>query len=201
MATVIDLEDPGTLRDDDLEEESFVPPDDPDEEHPPMSIDASVIATEIVVNLGVANRATRCGRQVVEVLFHLPPPVNRNRRPDVAFVTHARWAADLPIPRGRNAWDVVPDLAVEVVSPNDFAQELMTKIAEYFSVGVRLVWVVYPNEKIIHVYESFTTIRCLTERDELTAGDVLPHFRVPVGSLFPITADVSLPDVEPSANS
>ena len=93
-----------------------------------------------------------------------------------------------PCPSSDNAWDVAPDLAVEVVSPTDLAEELMDKVAEYFQAGVRLVWVVYPRLRLIHVYESLTQVRGLTAADELDGGAVLPGFRTPVAALFPEAA-------------
>src|SRR5258708_1909613 len=56
------------------------------------------------------------GRTIMEALFHLPAPINRARRPDVAFVSYARWAKDRPMPATDDAWNVVPNLATEVVS-------------------------------------------------------------------------------------
>ncbi len=76
-----------------------------------------------------------------------------------------------------NAWDVVPDLAVEVTSPTDFAEDQLQKVAEYFQAGVRLVWVVYPDQRCIHVYEAWNRIRVVTEADTLDGGVVLPGFR------------------------
>ena len=93
-----------------------------------------------------------------------------------------------PVPLRDNAWDVVPDLAIEVVSPTDFAEDLLTKLDEYFRAGVSLVWVVYPSLRLIHVYESMTRIRVATATDELDGGAVLPGFRVAVAALFPEAA-------------
>ena len=86
------------------------------------------------------------------------------------------------------AWDVVPDLAFEVVSPTDYAEDLLVKVDEYFRAGVRLVWVVYPSLRLIHVYESMTRIRVLTAADKLDGGNVLSGFRVAVAALFPEAA-------------
>ena len=83
-----------------------------------------------------------------------------------------------------DAWDVVPDLAVEVVSPSDIAQNLLGKVKEYFQAGVRLVWVVYPIQRCIHVYEAWNRIRVVTETDELDGGEVLPGFRRSLDRLF-----------------
>jgi Uma2 family endonuclease len=88
----------------------------------------------------------------------------------------------------QNPWDVVPDLAVEVISPSDLVYDLIQKIAEYFEAGVRLVWVVYPPQRLVYVYESLTRARILTVADELEGGAVLPGFRLPVANLFPEVA-------------
>jgi Uma2 family endonuclease len=83
-----------------------------------------------------------------------------------------------------NAWDVVPNLAIEVVSPTDSVEELEQKIAEYFRSGVQLVWVVHPTRSKIHVYDSTTQIRVLSRNDVLDGGTVVPGFRLPLAELF-----------------
>jgi Uma2 family endonuclease len=153
-------------------------------EMPPMSAFATLIASELARRLGNFGEAQNLGRAVPEMLFRLPLPRERNRRPDAAFVSYIRWSQHRPIP-ATNAWDVVPDLAVEVVSPTDLIEELMDKITEYFQASVQLVWVVYPTHRLIHVYESLTGIRILTMADELDGGTVLPGFRLAVSSLLP----------------
>ncbi len=82
------------------------------------------------------------------------------------------------------AWAVIPDLAVEVVSPSNAAEHVTEKIEEYFEVGVRQVWVVFPNQRKIYVYSSPSSVRILTQDDELDGGDVLPGFRLAVATLF-----------------
>jgi Uma2 family endonuclease len=124
------------------------------------------------------------GRAITEALFHLPAPVNRDRRPDVAFVSYKRWAKDRPLPATDNAWDVVPDLATEVVSPTDSVLELEQKIADYFRVGVELVWVVHPTLSKIHVYQSLTQISVLSRNEVLDGGTVVPGFKLALAELF-----------------
>ena len=83
---------------------------------PPMAANAVWTSFELARHLGnfaVANH----GRAMTEMLFHLPAPINRDRRPDVALVSYQRWAKHRPLPAKGNAWDVVPNLATEVVSP------------------------------------------------------------------------------------
>lgn len=154
-------------------------------ELPPMSIYAARIASLLGRKLGDFSEAQGLGETVVEGLFRLPLPKDRNRRPDVAFVSYKSWPKSRPMPESDNAWDVVPDLAVEVVSPTDLAEDLMGKVEEYFRAGVSLVWVVYPRLRLVQVYESLVRTRGLTRADELAGDPVLPGFRLPLATLFP----------------
>jgi Uma2 family endonuclease len=151
---------------------------------PPMGIRAAWIATQLVQHLGYLNRAQNLGHTVGEGLFRLPLPIDRNRRPDVAFVTYDRWAKDRPLPESDNAWDVLPNLAVEVISPTDLAEDVQVKVAEYLRAGVTLVWVVFPRTGQVHVYESPSTICVLSRTDELDGGTLLPGFRLALTELF-----------------
>jgi len=153
-------------------------------ELPPMSAYSLIVASRLHFRIGAHALSRSLGEAVMETLFHLGLPVDRNRRPDAAFVSYQRWPKGKPQSWRGNAWDVVPDLAVEVVSPNDFATEILIKLSEYFRAGVRLVWVVYPNLRIIHVYSSFTTIHVLTQSDALDGGEVLPGLKLPLAELF-----------------
>jgi Uma2 family endonuclease len=149
----------------------------------PIGVYAVWTAFQLARHLGNFADA-KLGRTVTEALFHLPAPINRDRRPDVAFVSYERWAKERKIPRTSNAWDVVPSLATEVVSPTDIAEELQDKIAEYFRAGVQMVWVVYPTLCMIHVYEAIDKIDALTINDVLDGGAVVPGFRLPLAELF-----------------
>jgi Uma2 family endonuclease len=123
------------------------------------------------------------GKVVVEVLFLFDPQTGLQRRPDLAFISKARWPIRRPAPKSA-AWDVLPDLAVEVVSPSDRAQEQMDKIHEFFQAGVQTVWVVYPCHRLVHIYESLSRIRVVTHADTLDGGALLPGFQLPLAKLF-----------------
>jgi Uma2 family endonuclease len=69
------------------------------------------------------------GLAVYEVLFVLNAARNLNRRPDVAFVSYARWTTS--IVAREPAWDVVPDLAIEIVCPTNLAEDIDRKITDY----------------------------------------------------------------------
>lgn len=132
----------------------------------------------------------RLGWCLNHCLFHLPAPVNQYRRPDIAFVSYDRWASARPLPNCE-AWEVIPNLAIEVVSPADKPDELERKIAEYFRVGVELVWVVHPLQGEIRVFESPKWIRVLSNGDVLDGGTVVPGFRLALAAFFTETTEPS----------
>lgn len=79
---------------------------------------------------------------------------------------------------------IPPDLVVEVISPSNRAKAVREKIAEYFSAGVRQVWVVHPRRRNVAVHASPSEVRVFGEDDELDGGDVVPGFRLPVAEIF-----------------
>ncbi|MGP0066304.1 MAG: Uma2 family endonuclease [Isosphaeraceae bacterium] len=99
------------------------------------------------------------------------------------FVSFERWARDRRITRARS-WAVIPDLAVEIISLTNTADEVAEKLEEYFRVGVRQVWVVYPRQSKVYVYRSTTAVQVLAPGDELEGGDLLPGFRLSGREVF-----------------
>ena len=152
-------------------------------ELPPMGLLSSGIAYRLSVSLYNFGEAKNLGRAYTEFLFRLPLKAERNRRPDIAFVPFSQWPRDRELPEG-SAWDVLPDLAVEVVSPSDYAEETCAKLLEYFEAGVRLVWHIFPKLRLVDVYESPKRVTILTREDELDGGLVVPGFRLPLRELF-----------------
>jgi len=148
-----------------------------------LGVYETVIASILLENLGPFVTAQALGRCVSETLFLIDPATTLKRRPDLAFVSFERWPRDRRIPRAES-WDVVPDLPVEVVSPTNTAVEIKGKIREYFAAKARLVWVIYPDEALVEVYESPTQVRIFSRPDTLDAGAVVPGFQLPLSILF-----------------
>ena len=149
----------------------------------PMGAHELWLATVLVVHLANFVRQHQLGRVVQELLFDFTTMVQRKRRPDAAFVSYARWPRQRPVPHA-DAWEVVPNLVVEVISPSDKGNDILDKVAEYFRVGVECVWVIFVFQKLVYIYESPTQVRILTQADELYGEPMLPHFRLPLASLF-----------------
>lgn len=149
----------------------------------PMGAYQVWLANELFAYLRSFARQHRLGRAVQEMLFDLGPAMRRKRRPDVAFVSYARWPQQQRVPN-TEAWNVIPNLAVEVMSPSNTGDEIVDKVAEYFQAGVECVWVVYVLREQVYVYDSPTQVRIFTRHDQLPGEPVLPHFRLPLASLF-----------------
>mgnify|MGYP005834552181 CR=1 FL=1 len=99
--------------------------------------------------------------------------------PDVGFLSNARLT-----PATGGYYPVPPDLAVEVISPNDTAREIRRKVRLYLRAGTRMVWVIYPEERVVDVYRPNAPVVILESDDTLDGGDVLPGFVLPVTRVF-----------------
>ena len=105
------------------------------------------------------------------------------RIPDASFVAWARLPGG-EVPEGYGPF--APDLAVEIVSPGDRAEDVQRKVREYLAAGTRLVWVLWPRDEVITAHEPGGRSRELGPDDELDGGDVLPGFRVRVTEVFAV---------------
>jgi Uma2 family endonuclease len=102
------------------------------------------------------------------------------RAPDVAFVRRER-IDQIGVPDG--FWPGAPDLAVEVVSPNDTFSEVEEKVADWLAAGTRMVVVLNPRNRTASVYQGATVAR-LGEADALYGHDVVPGWSVALKDIF-----------------
>ncbi len=141
-----------------------------------------VIAGRILIRLGAYVESKKLGVVcAAETGFILARDPDVVRGADASFVSNARIPKEGE-PKGY--WELAPDLAVEVISPNDPASELQSKVVEYLNAGTRLVWVIDPESQTVTAYRSLANVRVLTSKDTLDGADVLPEFSVTVSELF-----------------
>jgi Uma2 family endonuclease len=103
------------------------------------------------------------------------------RKPDVSFVRRDRLPGGLP----KGDLRIPPDLAVEVVSPNETVYELDEKVEEYLSVGTPRVWVVNPQARTVIVHRPDGTLTKHRDGDTLADEEVLPGFGCTVRDFLP----------------
>ena len=124
----------------------------------------------------------RLGRvYAAETGFWLARNPDLVRAPDAAFVCQERLAA---AGETTGYFPGAPDLAVEVVSPNDRSAEIEEKVATWLAYGTRLVIVVYPRTRTARVHRPGQPPHDLGEGDSLDGADVLPGWALPLRELF-----------------
>jgi len=139
-------------------------------------------AAALTILLGQYVRENRLGKLLAaETGYRISRDPDTVRAPDVSLVARDRIPPE-GVPEGY--WNLAPDLVAEVVSPNDTAAEVQSKVQMWLESGVRLVWVVYPNTRSVVVYESLKEITTLTTEDALSGGTVVPGFECRVSEIF-----------------
>ncbi|MBI2760251.1 MAG: Uma2 family endonuclease [Chloroflexi bacterium] len=104
-----------------------------------------------------------------------------SRLPDFVFIAAER----LEGANGSDPFVGAPDLAVEILSPDDRMSKVMEKLRLYLSSGVRLVWLIDPRLRTVMVMTAPNQSRILTEDEILDGGDVMPGFSTVVRDLLP----------------
>lgn len=158
-----------------------------------MGAEASWIAGELYALLRAFNLEARLGWVLPGDIGYLcfPEEPARVRKPDASFIRFGRLRGE-QIPKGHIP--IAPDLAVEVVSPNDLYYEVQRKVGEYRRAGVREVWVVNPETRTVEVFRADGSVAWLHEEDELSSEAVLPGFRCGVAELFARPAGAPEPE-------
>lgn len=140
------------------------------------------VIMNVAVPLGQHIKAEQLGVIFgAETGFVLTRDPDTVRAPDVAFVRRDRIpAGELPV----EFWPGAPDLAVEVLSPDDRPREVAEKIRAWLEGGTRAVWVVDARRRTVTIHHPGQPPRVLSETDVLEDHDIVPGFRLPVADIF-----------------
>lgn len=137
----------------------------------------------IVLNLGSQVRshvrAKNLGRVGVEIRHRRPGDNYNARQPDISFIADS----SRPVVK-KGSVPQMPDLAVEVKSPDDRYADMRRRADYYINNGVKLVWLIYPEKRLVEVYRPDADSLLLNEDDMLEGFDVLPGFALKVSEIF-----------------
>src|SRR5262245_10180214 len=147
----------------------------PTEEH-------GLIAGNICGFLWQYTRQSGFGRAVIEVQIRMPDDDYNSRQPDLAFFADTTR----PIVK-RGPVHQMPELVIEVKSPDDTYTSMRERAQYYLAHGATLVWLIYPEKRLVEVYRQGADSDLLTEDDTLQGDDVLPYFALPVHEIFALT--------------
>jgi Uma2 family endonuclease len=143
----------------------------PTEEHGVIVVNTATVINNHLIQKDIKGRCATEAR-------HRPTDDSQNDRlPDVSFT-----AGDRPVVR-RGPVDSMPDLVVEVKSPDDSYKGMVTRANFYLEHGTRLVWLIYPEKRLVEALALDDRL-LLNEQDTLDGGDVLSGFSVAVKTLF-----------------
>ncbi len=147
---------------------------------PPPSTLHDLCAAKIMLPLSVWVAERKLGMVLANagyVLFRQPE--RTVRQPDVSFVSRERLAAS----REAVLIEGAPELAIEVVSPSDSAEDLNVKVRQYLEAGGKEVWVFYPKTRSVQVSKADGRTVTLSESDTLTT-DLFPGWSARVAGFF-----------------
>ena len=112
------------------------------------------------------------------VLEGVPEKIIYRCRPDVSFVRQEN------VRKTKGYSFIVPDLAVEIISPREEAGEIREKLDAYLRYGVKQVWHIYPTLQILIIYLPDGTSRTYKSAESVSGGDILVGFSLKVSELF-----------------
>lgn len=141
---------------------------------PPVGGESSNQESELGIDLGIWNRQTRLGKTFSSSgAFILPN--GAERCPDAAWVELSRWEALTPKQR-KKFIPLAPDFVIELRSETDKLSKLQGKMVEYRDNGVRLGWLINPQDKQVEIYRQGRDVEILETPTILSGEDVLPGF-------------------------
>ncbi|HEY2893618.1 MAG TPA: Uma2 family endonuclease [Pirellulales bacterium] len=147
-----------------------------------MSLLAAWVASRINKRLGIVVEPQELGVVLTSDASYrcFGDDPDRIRRPDISFIQRARMRPEYV----KGHIPIAPDLAVEVVSPNDLFFDVRRKAGEFERAGTRLVWVVNPDKREIEIFRSDGSHSFLRGDEYLEGENVVPGFRCPLTEIF-----------------
>ena len=151
-------------------------------EMPPTSHNPSRVAVRFGRRIGNFAEEHDLGHDVgADAGIHIERDPDTVRVPDYGFISYERMA-EPPPPRGYA--DVIPDLVLEVVSPNDRQPDIDAKTQMWLEAGVQLVLVAYPETREVHAHHDDGSVVRYGMGDTVVGDPVLPGFACPVDDIF-----------------
>ncbi len=135
------------------------------------------ILLELFIEKGFKKTGTFISEYDV-MLSGTPPAGIQMRRPDIAYITKQQ------LEEAKLGEDVIPEFVMEIISGNDNINKVEEKIGEYYKAGVKVIWLIFPESKSVHVYTSRREVKICLENDICSAKPVLPEFEIGVDELL-----------------
>ncbi|AFY49827.1 hypothetical protein Nos7524_4055 [Nostoc sp. PCC 7524] len=146
---------------------------------PPVGGESGNREADLIIDLGIWNRQTGLGYTFSSsTIFKLPN--GGDRSPDVAWIKRERWEA-LTLEQRRKFPPIAPDFVIELRSATDDLETLHQKMQEYMDAGVKLGWLINPQQQQVEIYRLGKDVEVQNLPTELLGEDVLPEFSLSLG--------------------
>lgn len=143
---------------------------------PPVGGDSGNREADLIIDLGIWNRQTNLGYTFSSsTVFTLPNGANRS--PDAAWIRRERYAALTPQQRQKFP-PISPDFVIELRSVTDDLKMLHNKMQEYMEAGVKLAWLINPQQQQVEIYRLGKQVEVQDLPIELSGEEILPGFRL-----------------------
>ncbi|MBF2020296.1 MAG: Uma2 family endonuclease [Hydrococcus sp. C42_A2020_068] len=149
---------------------------------PPVGGEGSSREADAIVQLGMWNKQVKLG-VVFSSSGGFKLPNGADRSPDAAWIAQARWDALTPEQR-RKFPPIAPDFVIELRSETDDLKTLQAKMREYMENGVRLGWLLNPQDWQIEIYQSGRAVEVLSSPNRLSGEPLLPGFVLELSEIF-----------------
>jgi Uma2 family endonuclease len=149
---------------------------------PPVGVESGNYESELGIDLGIWNRETKLGKTFSSsTVFTLPN--GSKKSPDAAWVALSRWEAVSREERKKFAL-LVPDFVIKLRSETNRLPPLQAKMAEYRDNGVRLGWLINPQDRQVEIYRLDREVEVLVAPMTLSGEDVLPGFNLDLSTVW-----------------
>ena len=137
---------------------------------------------DLLIQIGTWNRQYKLG-VVFDSSTGFTLPNGAKRSPDVSWITNSRWNS-LTQKQKRGFAPIAPDFVLELLSSNDRLLDVQQKMAEYLQSGVKLGWLIHPDEKKVEIYHPGKDKEVLNAPQSLSGGDLMPGLIVELDDIL-----------------
>ncbi len=138
--------------------------------------------SKLLVRIGIWNEQEKLG-ELFDSSTGFKLSNGATRSPDVSWIESSRWNS-LPKAQRRKFAPIDPDFVIELMSPTDDLTELQQKMMEYIDCGVKLGWLICPDEKQVEVYRNGQDKEVLDNPQSLCGENILPGLTVDLSEIF-----------------
>lgn len=138
--------------------------------------------SDLLIQIGIWNRQHKLGK-IFDSSTGFKLSNGATRSPDLSWIESSRWQA-IPKAQQRKFAPIDPDFVIELMSPTDDLDELRNKMNEYINCGVKLGWLICPDEKQVEIYRQGEKKKILDNPRSLSGEDILPGLTVDLIDIF-----------------